>query len=141
MDNPVIKKQCHKCHQRKSLSDFYDKKKGRLGKDGICKKCRKAVSAASYTPRPRSKKYKKKYVGKRHRGVKNESQLNKVQRKIVARKLCHYRAIYKLLKNNNVDLNYFSTVEEKQIAHNDKIDKLLAKHNLGDIHYVKSVTL
>ena len=139
MADTVIKKQCTKCHHRKPLSDFYDKKKGRLGKDSYCIDCRKKESAKSYVKlRTRRKKRTKKVILKTG-GC--EASLSRVQRKIVARKLCHYRKINKVLKEHEIDINYFSTVDKKQIAHNEKIDEILNIHGLGDIHHVKPITL
>ena len=125
MDKSIVKKQCTKCHRTKSLSDFYDKKKGRLGKDSYCKICRKAESANTYKSARRKRKPRKK--GK-------STHYGSTVRSIVADKFASHRKREEVLKEAGIKTRLpVNATEAELIAHADLIDETLKKAGLGDI--------
>jgi hypothetical protein len=125
MDKVTITKQCHDCKRYKPLSDFGKNTAGRLGVNGRCKYCFNKKARANY-------KSRKGNILKRSRKGGKDSSYGQVARKIVSEKLLSHRKRNQVLEDAGIDINFNGT-DVENIAHAERIDKLLTKAGLGDI--------
>ena len=130
MYDAIIRKKCSKCRKKKPISRFNNDKSGMYGKDTQCKTCRRESS------RLQAAAYKAKHGGRvKIRRGSQDVMYGKVNRGIVAKRLCLYRHRFKVLKKAGIKLDLHQRATDAElIANNNLIDRTLEAAGLGDKH-------